>query len=72
MFRAQIILTAANIPFSGGVLTGLQRPAIRERARLVLTGILDEADVSRYLDGVPSPGAVKAGFGPLRQPASFA
>lgn len=46
-----------------GRINRVATPAIRERARLVLTGILDEADVSRYLDGVPSPGAVKRGLG---------
>ncbi|RLQ20877.1 hypothetical protein DWB85_15025 [Seongchinamella sediminis] len=38
------------------------RPAIRERARLVLSGILGEADVSRYLDAMPAPGTLERGL----------
>ena len=46
-----------------GRINRVATPAIRERARLVLTGILDEADVSRYLDGIPSPSVVQRGLG---------
>ena len=46
-----------------GRINRVAKPAIRERARLVLTGILDEADVSRYLDGIPSPSTLQQGLG---------
>lgn len=36
---------------------------IKERARLVLSGLLDEADVSEYLDGLPSPHDMNTGVG---------
>ena len=38
------------------------KPAVKERARLVLSGILDEADVARYLDAVPEPGELERGL----------
>ncbi len=37
-------------------------PAVKERARLVLSGILDEPDVSRYLDAIPDPGKLERGL----------
>ena len=46
-----------------GSINRVAKPTIRERARLVLSGILDEADVSRYLDAIPAPNPVKRGLG---------
>jgi hypothetical protein len=36
---------------------------IKERARLVLSGLLDEGDVSEYLDGLPAPYDMNSGVG---------
>lgn len=38
------------------------KPAVKERARLVLSGILDEVDVSRYLDSIPAPSQLQRGL----------
>lgn len=46
-----------------GSINRVAKPTVRERARLVLSGILDEADVSRYLDAIPAPSRVERGLG---------
>ncbi|TDG15728.1 hypothetical protein E2F43_05750 [Seongchinamella unica] len=38
------------------------KPAVKERARLVLSGILDVADVSRYLAAIPEPRKLQRGL----------
>jgi hypothetical protein len=46
-----------------GSINRAANPAIRERARLVLSGILDEADVSRYLGSLPPERNIQSGLG---------
>jgi hypothetical protein len=46
-----------------GVRNRAAEPAVRERARLVLANILDEADVSRYLDNLPATEDLERGMG---------
>lgn len=46
-----------------GVRNRAATPAVRERARLVLTSILDEGDVSRYLDNMPATEDLERGVG---------
>ena len=45
-----------------GVTNRVTNPAIRERARLVLTGILGQDDVSRYLDASAPSQMLKRGL----------
>jgi hypothetical protein len=46
-----------------GVRNRAATPAVRARAELVLAGILDEADVSRYLSAVPETKELRRGIG---------
>lgn len=46
-----------------GVRNRVATPAVRARAELVLAGILDEADVSRYLDAMPDTQDLERGIG---------
>lgn len=46
-----------------GVRNRVATPAVRARAELVLSSILNEADVSKYLDAVPDTQELERGFG---------
>ena len=46
-----------------GVLSRVATPSVRARAELVLNGILDEADVSRYLDALSATRDMERGIG---------
>lgn len=46
-----------------GSLRRVAKPSIRERARLVLGTVLDEADVSAYLGALPPAVSLRAGVG---------